>query len=73
MGDGEGLLPSAPGKKKLDAKRLAELTHDQSVFLDKSLPLEVRYLSIITIKNGIDKYWRKAATKYTITTPGRTK
>ncbi|KAF2731946.1 ARM repeat-containing protein [Polyplosphaeria fusca] len=31
----------------------------QSVFLDKSLPLEVRYLAIIQIKNGIDKYWRK--------------
>ncbi|KAJ9666327.1 hypothetical protein H2201_003515 [Coniosporium apollinis] len=34
----------------------------QSVFLDKSLPLEVRYLSIIQLKNGIDKYWRKTAT-----------
>ncbi|KAF2265528.1 ARM repeat-containing protein [Lojkania enalia] len=34
----------------------------QSVFLDKSLPLEVRYLAIIQLKNGIDKYWRKTAT-----------
>ncbi|KAF2002151.1 ARM repeat-containing protein [Amniculicola lignicola CBS 123094] len=34
----------------------------QSVFLDKSLPLEVRYLAIISLKNGIDKYWRKTAT-----------
>ncbi|KAF2278918.1 ARM repeat-containing protein [Westerdykella ornata] len=34
----------------------------QSVFLDKSLPLEVRYLAIIQLKNGIDKYWRKSAT-----------
>jgi hypothetical protein len=34
----------------------------QSVFIDKSLPLEVRYLSIIQLKNGIDKYWRKTAT-----------
>ncbi|PSN65266.1 ARM repeat-containing protein [Corynespora cassiicola Philippines] len=33
----------------------------QSVFLDKSLPLEVRYLAIIQLKNGIDKYWRKSA------------
>lgn len=33
----------------------------QSVFLDKSLPLEVRYLAIIQLKNGIDKYWRKTA------------
>ena len=36
----------------------------QSVFLDHSLPLEVRYLAIIQLKNGIDKYWRKTATKY---------
>jgi len=33
----------------------------QSVFVDKSLPLEVRYLSAIQLKNGIDKYWRKTA------------
>lgn len=30
----------------------------QSVFLDKSLPLEIRFLAIIQIKNGIDKCWR---------------
>ncbi|RFU77616.1 armadillo-type fold [Trichoderma arundinaceum] len=30
----------------------------QSVFLDKSLPLEIRFLAIIQIKNGIDKNWR---------------
>jgi hypothetical protein len=34
----------------------------QSVFLDRSLPYEVRYLAIIQLKNGIDKYWRKTAT-----------
>ncbi|KAL6704681.1 hypothetical protein ACN47E_007963 [Coniothyrium glycines] len=34
----------------------------QAVFLDKSLPLQVRYLAIIQLKNGIDKYWRKTAT-----------
>jgi hypothetical protein len=39
------------------------LTCAQSVFLDKSLPVEVRYLAIIQLKNGIDKYWRKTATK----------
>lgn len=33
----------------------------QTVFLDKSLPLEVRYLSIIQLKNGIDRYWHKRA------------
>ncbi|RAK86197.1 importin 11 [Aspergillus costaricaensis CBS 115574] len=34
----------------------------QDVFLDHSVPPEVRYLSIIQLKNGIDKYWRKTAT-----------
>jgi hypothetical protein len=38
--------------------------HLQAVFLDKSLPYEVRYLAIIQLKNGIDKYWRKTAQKY---------
>ncbi|KAI9759134.1 MAG: hypothetical protein M4579_002581 [Chaenotheca gracillima] len=33
----------------------------QSVFLNQTLPLDVRYLSIIQLKNGIDKYWRKTA------------
>ena len=33
----------------------------QSILLNKSLPFEVRYLSIIQLKNGIDKYWRKTA------------
>ena len=36
----------------------------QAVFLDTSLPYEVRYLAIIQLKNGIDKYWRKTAQKY---------
>ncbi|KAI4793655.1 ARM repeat-containing protein, partial [Aureobasidium sp. EXF-8845] len=35
--------------------------HLQSVFIDKSLPFEVRYLAIIQLKNGIEKYWRKTA------------
>ena len=33
----------------------------QSIFIDISLPLEVRYLAAIQIKNGIDRYWRKTA------------
>jgi hypothetical protein len=36
----------------------------QDIFIDYSLPLEIRYLSIIQLKNGIDKYWRKTATKW---------
>ncbi|KAM5447134.1 hypothetical protein McanMca71_003770 [Microsporum canis] len=38
----------------------------QDVFTDYSLPFEVRYLSIIQLKNGIDKYWRKTADKYVL-------
>lgn len=37
--------------------------HLQSAYLDRRLPLEVRYLAIIQLKNGIDKYWRKTASK----------
>ena len=33
----------------------------QDVLLNTSLPFEVRYLSAIQLKNGIDKYWRKTA------------
>ncbi|KAL2822550.1 armadillo-type protein [Aspergillus granulosus] len=33
----------------------------QDIFVDYSVPHEVRYLAIIQIKNGIDKYWRKTA------------
>ncbi|KAF2186512.1 ARM repeat-containing protein [Zopfia rhizophila CBS 207.26] len=41
---------------------LLQVSFCSAVFLDKSLPLEVRYLAIIQLKNGIDKYWRKTAT-----------
>jgi len=34
----------------------------KAVYLDKSLPSEIRVLAIIQLKNGIDKYWRKTAT-----------
>lgn len=33
----------------------------QTVFLDRSIPREIRFLAIIQLKNGIDKYWRQAA------------
>ena len=33
----------------------------QFVFIDTSLPFEIRYLCAIQLKNGIDKYWRKTA------------
>ena len=31
----------------------------QSIFIDTSLPVDIRYLAAIQLKNGIDKYWRK--------------
>ncbi|KAL8935914.1 MAG: hypothetical protein Q9216_005196 [Gyalolechia sp. 2 TL-2023] len=34
----------------------------QSIFVDTALPVDVRHLCIIQLKNGIDKYWRKTAT-----------
>ena len=34
----------------------------QTIFIDTTLPFEVRYLSAIQIKHGIDRYWRKTAT-----------
>lgn len=33
----------------------------QTIFINASLPVEVRFLSAIQLKNGIDKYWRKTA------------
>jgi hypothetical protein len=36
----------------------------QDAFLDRSLPVEIRWLAIITLKQGVDKYWRKTAKKY---------
>lgn len=33
----------------------------QAAFLDRSLPQEVRFLAIIQLKNGIDRYWRSYA------------
>ena len=33
----------------------------QTLYIDYSLPVELRYLAILQLKNGIDKYWRKTA------------
>ncbi|KAK4441959.1 armadillo-type protein [Podospora aff. communis PSN243] len=42
----------------------------QTAFLDKSLRHEIRFLAIILLKNGIDKYWRPTA-KHAIKPPGK--
>lgn len=41
----------------------------QTAFLDKSLPHEIRFLAIILLKNGIEKYWRLTAPKNSIKPP----
>ena len=33
----------------------------QSIYIDYTVPVELRYLAILQLKNGIDKYWRKTA------------
>ncbi|KAM3420367.1 hypothetical protein BST61_g3648 [Cercospora zeina] len=35
--------------------------HLQSAYLSPELPVESRYLAVIQLKNGIDKYWRRTA------------
>ncbi|KAJ5157226.1 uncharacterized protein N7482_008326 [Penicillium canariense] len=52
------------GTKQLENWERQGLYHAmlQDVFLDHSLPTEVRYLAIIRLKHGIDRYWRKTAT-----------
>jgi DsbC/DsbD-like thiol-disulfide interchange protein len=53
------------GTKQLQSweKSQGYYVHLQSVYLDKRLPFEIRYLAIIQLKNGINNYWRKTATK----------
>jgi len=41
----------------------------QAIFLDKSLPQELRFLSVILLKNGIDKYWRHTGARVVSITP----
>lgn len=52
------------GTKQLQAWERAQGFYPllQAVFVDTSLPYPVRYLAVIQLKNGIDKYWRKTAT-----------
>jgi len=38
----------------------------QTVFLDKSIPQDIRYLAIIHLKNGVDRHWRQATAKHSV-------
>ncbi|ROT43622.1 ARM repeat-containing protein [Sodiomyces alkalinus F11] len=42
----------------------------QSVFLDQSIPTDIRFLAVIQLKNGIDKHWRLANVAKGGLTPG---
>ena len=33
----------------------------QDVYLNEDLPYNVRYLAILTLKNGVNRYWRKSS------------
>ncbi|TQV96285.1 hypothetical protein V2A60_003294 [Cordyceps javanica] len=35
----------------------------QTAFLDRTLPVDARFLAIIQLKNGIDRFWRHTVTK----------
>ncbi|GAM85386.1 hypothetical protein ANO11243_033930 [Dothideomycetidae sp. 11243] len=52
------------GTKQLQAweKSPGFYKHLQSVFITRTLPVEIRHLAIIQLKLGIEKYWRKTAT-----------
>lgn len=36
----------------------------KDIFYDKSLPINLRFVAGLYLKNGIDAYWRKTAKKY---------
>lgn len=41
----------------------------QHIYLDDVYEENTRILAAITFKNGIDKYWRRSAKKYTLPSP----
>jgi len=43
---------------------LIMLPNCQEIFLDSSIPDEIRFQSIIYLKNNLDRYWRKTAKSY---------
>ncbi|EME46887.1 hypothetical protein DOTSEDRAFT_126805 [Dothistroma septosporum NZE10] len=60
---------SDPNQIQTGTKQLAQWEKEpgyyrglQTAYMSVQLPVEVRYLAVIQLKNGIDKYWRKTAT-----------
>jgi hypothetical protein len=51
------------GTKQLQQWECSEgyFTGLHAAYLDRRIPYEIRYLAIIQLKNGIDRYWRKTA------------
>ncbi|KAL7268006.1 hypothetical protein RUND412_009385 [Rhizina undulata] len=55
------LVQNASNQLKNWEKERGFWTLLQDAFLDRSLPLELRWIAVITLKQGVDKFWRKAA------------
>lgn len=47
----------------IDYKPLIKFDIFQSIVVDRSIDLSIRMQSILYLKNGIEKYWRKQAPK----------
>lgn len=67
----QAAISSDPGMVQLATKQLRgwEMTPGywsllQDAYLDMSLQRDVRWISIITLKYGVDRFWRKTAQKY---------
>ncbi|KAI5844872.1 armadillo-type protein [Tricharina praecox] len=55
------LVQQASAQLKEWEKQAGYWTLLQDAFLDRSLPVELRWIAIITLKQGVDKYWRKTS------------
>ncbi|KAA8911823.1 armadillo-type protein [Sphaerosporella brunnea] len=57
----QDLVQQASAQLKEWEKQTGYWTLLQDAFLERSLPVELRWIAIITLKQGVDKYWRKAS------------
>ncbi|KAL9115734.1 MAG: hypothetical protein Q9227_000102 [Pyrenula ochraceoflavens] len=62
QGTTHSVLSSGEQQLKNWEKTPGFYTQLQDIFLNASLPLEIRLLCLTQIKNGIDNHWRKTAT-----------
>ncbi|KAF4980158.1 hypothetical protein FZEAL_3777 [Fusarium zealandicum] len=45
-------------QRQTAGQQLSSRVHLQTIYLDKSFTTEIRFLAVIQLKNGIDRYWR---------------